>query len=77
MVSSIVNGNTTSYVIWSSAKKTELRTLFCEISIERQYIPVNSNEYINALKMTITDKLGRLVDLNGENTEYVLDLKKS
>ena len=77
MVSSIVNRNTTSDVIWSFAPKTELRTLFCEISIERQYIPVNRNEYINALKMTITDKLGRLVDLNGENVEYVLDLKKS
>jgi len=64
VVSSIVNGNTTSDVIWSFAPKTEHGTIFCEISIERQYIPVNQNEYINALKTTITDKLGRLSDLN-------------
>ena len=39
--SSIVNGNTTSDVIWSFAPKTEPGTLLCEIPIERQYLPIN------------------------------------
>ena len=70
-----MNGNATSNIIWSFAPKAEPGTLLCEIPMERQYIPINRNEYINALKMTITDQLGRLNDLNGENTEYVMDLK--
>ena len=55
VVSSIVNGNTNSDVICSFAPKTEPRALLCEISIERQYLAINRNKYINVLKMTITD----------------------
>ena len=45
-------------------------------AIERQYLPISRNEYIYELKITITDQLGRFFDLNGENIEYVSDLKK-
>jgi len=44
--------------------------------MQRQYITINKIEYINALKMTITHQLRGLIDLNGENIKYVLDLKK-
>jgi len=46
--SSIVNGNTTFNVIWSLTPKIEPEMLLREIPIERQYLPINRNEYINA-----------------------------
>ena len=75
-----MNGNATSDEIWNFAPKTELGTLLYtigDIPIERQYLPISRNEYINALKITITDQLDRLIDLNIENTENVLYLKMS
>ena len=74
--SSIVNGTRFSDVILSFAPKTEPWTLLCEIPVERQYLPINRKEYINTLKMTITNQLCRLIVPNGENVEYVLDLQK-
>lgn len=73
--SSIVNG-ARSDVIWTFAPNTEPGCLIVEIPKERQYLLINRKEFINSLKMTITDQLGRLIDFNGENVGYVLDLKK-
>ena len=58
------------------APNTEPGCLIVEIPKERQYLLINRKEFINSLKMTITDQLGRLIDFNGENVGYVLDLKK-
>jgi len=53
--SSIVDGNTTSDVIWSFASKTEPGALLREIPIEMQYLLIKRNEYISSLKLTMTD----------------------
>ena len=71
-----MNGNKTSDMMWSVAPKKEPGTLLCEIPTERQYLTIYRKEYINALKTTIIDQLGRFIDLNGENNKYVLNLKR-
>ena len=76
MDGSIVDGNTSSDVIWIFVSKTELGALDRDIPIKMQYLLIKRNEYISSLKLTMTDWLGRLIDRNGENFEYVLDMKK-
>jgi hypothetical protein len=73
--SSIVNG-VRSDVIWTFASNTEPGCLIVEIPKERQYLLINRKEFINSLEMSSTDQLGRIIDLNGDNVGYVLDLKK-
>jgi len=60
----IVSGNTTSDVIWSFASKTAPSTLLFGVPIKRQYLPINRSEFINLLKIIITDQLGSLIDLD-------------
>jgi hypothetical protein len=38
------------------------------------YLPINTDQNIQSIRMYLTDQLGRPIDLNGENTTYLLEL---
>jgi len=40
------------------------------------YLPINTNNYIHNIRMTLHDNKGRLVKLNGEHVFYLLDIRK-
>ena len=40
------------------------------------YVPINTSNNIYNIRMSVTDQLNREVDLNGEKTTYLLELRK-
>ncbi len=69
------NGASSS-ILYSFVPNVSPGSLINTEPVQRVYLPINTNNYIHHIRMTLLDNKGRLVKLNGEHSFYLLDLKR-